>query len=89
MFAHLIYEDSRLIAQWDAVPGSELFPVVSWEPGELVRHQFALLVPSELPAGKYEIQVGIYSSTHGQRYRVIEPEGGAPYVVVQQFMIED
>jgi hypothetical protein len=89
MFAHLIHEDGYLIAQWDAVPGSDLFPVVSWEPGELVRHQFALLVPSELPVGKYEILVGIYSSTYGQRYRVIDPEGGADYVVVQQFIIED
>lgn len=87
MFVHLVCDDSRLIAQWDAVPGSELSPMEEWEPGELVRHQFALQLPSELPAGEYEIQVGIYSSTNGQRYSLIEPEGET-YVIVQQFTIE-
>jgi hypothetical protein len=31
-------------------------------------------LPPELQAGEYELQVGIYSPTTGQRYRLIEPE---------------
>jgi hypothetical protein len=88
MFAHLVYDQGRLIAQWDAVPGTELFPVESWKPGDLVRHQFALHLPPELPAGEYELQVGIYSATSGQRYSLVEPEGGT-YVIVQQFTIRE
>jgi hypothetical protein len=88
MFAHLIHDENRLIAQWDAVPGSEPFPMERWEPGELVRHQFALQLPSELPAGEHEIQVGIYSSTSGMRYSLIEPEGST-YVIVRRFTIEE
>lgn len=88
MFVHLMHDEGRLIAQRDAVPGNGLFPVESWEPGELVRDQFALYLPPELPAGEYELQVGIYSSTSGQRYSLVEPEGGT-YVVVQRFTVED
>jgi hypothetical protein len=88
MFAHLIHDKNDFIAQWDAVPGSELSPMESWEPGELVRHQFALHLPSELPTGEYEIQVGIYSSTSGMRYSLIEPEGST-YVIVRRFTIEE
>ncbi len=88
MFAHLIHDENRLIAQWDAVPGSELSPMERWEPGELVRHQFALRLPSALPAGEYEIQVGIYSSTSGMRYSLIEPEGST-CVIVRRFTIEE
>ena len=90
MFAHLVYDEERLIAQWDAVPGSTLSPIETWAPGELVRHQFALRLPSELPAGDYEIQVGIYSTTSGQRYTLIEPESNIYNVlIVQQFTIKD
>jgi hypothetical protein len=87
MFAHLVRDGGHLVAQRDAVPGNGLFPVESWEPGEVVRDQFALQLPPELPPGEYEIQVGVYSATSGQRYRLIEPEEGV-YMVVRRFAIE-
>jgi len=87
MFAHLVRDGSHLVAQRDAVPGNGLFPVESWEPGEVVRDQFALQLPPELPPGEYEIQVGVYSATSGQRYRLVEPEEGV-YIVVWRFTVE-
>jgi hypothetical protein len=88
VFAHLICDGGRLVAQRDAVPGNGLFPVEGWEPGELVRDQFALQLPAELPAGECEVQVGIYNPTSGQRYSVTEPEGEW-YVVVKHWVLED
>jgi hypothetical protein len=88
VFAHLVYGGGQLVAQRDAVPGNGLFPVEEWEPGELVRDQFALLLPPELPAGAYEVQVGIYDPTSGQRFIVTGPEAG-PYVVVKRWALED
>jgi hypothetical protein len=88
MFAHLVHSQGGLVAQRDAVPGNGLFPVESWEPGELVRDQFALPLPPDLQAGEYELQIGIYSPATGQRYNVVEPEAG-PYVVVQQLTVEE
>jgi hypothetical protein len=85
MFVHL-GDDVELVAQRDAVPGNGIFPVEDWKPGELVRDQFALLLPPTLPAGEYEIRVGIYDSTTLMRYSLIEPEGGT-YVVVRQMSV--
>ena len=85
MFVHL-GDDVELVAQRDAVPGNGLFPVEDWRPGELVRDQFALLLPPTLPAGEYEIRVGIYDSTTSMRHSLIEPEGGT-YVVVRQMSV--
>ena len=88
MFVHLIQKNDRLVAQRDAVPGNGLFPVESWEPGVPVRDQFALGLPAELPAGEYEIQVGIYSATSGQRYRLMEPENES-HVIIFRLTIAD
>jgi hypothetical protein len=80
MFAHLVHED-RLVAQWDAVPGNGLLPVESWELGEVVRDQFALELPPELATGRYEVRVGTYSSTSGQRGSPLAPDNGSHVVV--------
>jgi hypothetical protein len=88
VFAHLVYGGGQLVAQRDAVPGNGLFPVEDWEPGELVRDQFALLLPPELPAGAYEVQVGIYDATSGQRFLVTGPEG-LPFLAIGEFTVED
>ena len=88
VFAHLVYGGGQLVAQRDAVPGNGLFPVEGWESGELVRDQFALLLSPELPAGAYEVQVGIYDPTSGQRFLVTGPEAG-PYVAVKRWALED
>jgi hypothetical protein len=83
MFVHFVRDGAELVAQRDAVPGNGLFPIEGWKPGELVRDQFALLLPSTLPAGEYEVQVGIYDATTFMRRSLIEPESGT-IVVVQQ-----
>lgn len=83
MFVHLMRDDVELVAQRDAVPGDGLFPVDEWSPGEPVRDQFALLLPPTLPAGEYEIQVGIYDATTLLRRSLVEPESGT-VIVVQQ-----
>jgi hypothetical protein len=83
VFVHLMRDDVELVAQRDAVPGDGLLPVEEWRPGDLVRDQFALLLPPTLPAGKYEIRVGVYDAATLMRHGVIHPEGGT-YVVVQQ-----
>ena len=85
-FVHLIRDDVTLVAQRDAGPGDGLFPVESWAPGELVRDQFALLLPPTLLAGEYEIQVGVYDATTSLRHSLVESESGT-YVVVQQLDI--
>jgi hypothetical protein len=83
IFVHLMRDDVEVVAQRDAGPGDGLFPIEAWKPGELVRDHFALLLPSTLPAGEYEIQVGVYDATTSMRHSLVEPWSGT-VVVVQQ-----
>jgi hypothetical protein len=74
VLTHLMCE-GQLVAQRDAVPGNGEFPAPSWRAGELIRDQFALQLPAELPAGACQLQVGIYNPESGQRYRPVGLEG--------------
>jgi hypothetical protein len=85
VFAHVLCE-GRLLAQRDAVPGNGQFPAPGWEPGEIVRDQFALQLPTDLPAGQCQVQVGIYNPDTGERYRPVD-SGGQPYIVIGQFSV--
>jgi hypothetical protein len=89
VFTHLICDGSRLLAQRDAVPGNGEFPAPSWQPGEVIRDQFALQLPAELPAGECQIQVGIYNPESGMRYRSSEREGPPDGVEIHRFSVED
>jgi hypothetical protein len=86
VFAHLVCEGGRLIAQRDAIPGNGEFPATSWEPNEVVRDQFAVPLPEELPVGSCELQVGIYDAASQRRYRPLGLDG-AWHVVIQLFSI--
>ena len=81
MFVHVLRDGVELVAQRDAIPGNGLWPVTEWQPGEVVRDQFALLLPPTLPAGEYEIQVGLYDAATQMRHSLVEPEGGTTVVV--------
>lgn len=86
VFTHVFCE-GRLLAQRDAVPGNGQFPATGWEPGEVVRDQFALQLPEDLPAGQCQVQVGIYNPETGRRYRPVDSEG-APYIVIYEFPVQ-
>jgi hypothetical protein len=86
VFAHLVCEGGRLIAQRDAIPGNGEFPATSWEPNEVVRDQFAVPLPEELPVGTCELQVGIYDAASQRRFQPLGLDG-AWHVVIQLFSI--
>ena len=86
MFAHLAFQGTP-ISQRDAVPGNGLFPVNTWQPGEVVRDQFALQLPPDLAPGSYELRVGIYDPATQMRYSLVEPAGGT-FVVVERLTIK-
>jgi hypothetical protein len=88
VFTHLLCE-GQLVAQRDAIPGNGEFPAPNWQPGELIRDQFALQLPAELPEGECQVRVGIYNPESGMRYRSDELEVPSDAVVIQRFSVED
>ena len=60
VFIHLIDENGQLVAQRDSEPVGNLKPTDGWGVGEIVLDQHGVLVPADLPAGEYELVVGLY-----------------------------
>ena len=57
----------QLVAQQDTEPGDGLWPTNAWGPGQLLTDRYGVLVPSDLPPGRYTLIVGLYHVVSGER----------------------
>lgn len=69
LFAHLVDQAGRLVAQWDGPPspGGAAYPTTFWAPGERVRQTTEIALPPALPPGGYRILVGAYRTADVRR----------------------
>jgi hypothetical protein len=74
IFLHLLDSDQQLVAQADHWPAAGKAPTSYWQPGDLVRDPHILPLPPELPPGRYEVRVGLYTEEEGRL-----PVSGAPH----------
>ena len=89
-FAHLLApgdeggQESTLypiVAQQDSVPGQGELPTTGWVPGEYLVDRVQLVLPPDLPAGQYRLEVGFYDPITGQRLADTE---GRDMILLQQ-----
>jgi 4-amino-4-deoxy-L-arabinose transferase-like glycosyltransferase len=59
-FLHLLNSDGKIVAQVDLPPFAGTRPTSTWQPGQLVRDEYPLSLPGNLPAGQYRVVVGLY-----------------------------
>jgi hypothetical protein len=59
-FVHLVDARGKLWAQHDSQPENGRAPTILWRPGRRIADRHGLLVPSDLPAGDYWLEVGLY-----------------------------
>lgn len=69
-FLHLLNKDGQLVAQVDREPVMGSSPTYEWLPGEEYVDPIALLLPLDLPAGKYTLIAGFYDRDTLQRIRL-------------------
>ncbi len=67
VFVHLIGPDGHLVAQDDGAPVGGEEPTSRWQPGTWVLDPRRLDLPPDTQPGRYEIDVGLYRLTDGQR----------------------
>ena len=60
VFVHLVDAEGRMWAQQDGVPLRELHPTTHWVEGEIISDPRELLLPQDLPHGRYRLQTGMY-----------------------------
>lgn len=70
VFLHIINEQGELVAQRDGIPQNGLQPLTVWPVDQTIRDQFALELPSDLAAGRYQVRLGLYEPTSGLRLRI-------------------
>ena len=86
VFAHLTYEDGRIVAQQDHQPLRDTRPTRSWGVGEQLDDPYELTVPPGTPPGVYWIRVGMYLQATLQRLPV--KEAGEKTIVEDSILVK-
>lgn len=81
VFTHLVGsvwnadEGNFLWGQQDNEPQSDQLPTTRWPPGEIVVDRYRIGVDPRAPAGRYDLEVGVYGLLDGRRLTYSEPSG--------------
>jgi len=78
VFVHLIDGGGNIWEQKDNPPVDGFYPTTQWEEGEIVRDQYDLFIPPDVPLGEYRLEVGMYLAETGERLEVRGEEGPLP-----------
>lgn len=76
-FVHVLDAQGNLAFQSDRLPLNALLPTSRWPAGQVQRDAHAVVVPAELPAGRYRVVAGVYDPATGARLPVDGPLGDA------------
>lgn len=75
VFTHLLGKDGTIWGQRDNIPAKGTYPTTGWREGECITDEYELPIKSDTPPSEYQIEVGMYDVTTGQRLPVFD-EGG-------------
>jgi 4-amino-4-deoxy-L-arabinose transferase-like glycosyltransferase len=75
VFVHLEDQAQRIWGQKDGEPQAGNYPTSLWDAGEIVRDERDLIVAPDAPPGAYELAVGLYLVSTGERLPVTTAEG--------------
>ncbi|MBA3947666.1 MAG: glycosyltransferase family 39 protein [Herpetosiphonaceae bacterium] len=81
LFLHVIDQGGRIVAQRDLPLRYADYPTSHWQPGELVIDRADIALPP-LPAGSYQLQVGLYDGQSREQLPAFSPGGGVLQVVL-------
>ncbi len=67
VFAQVLDDADRKIAQWDGAVGGDWWPTPVWRAGQRVWQDVPLTVAANAPPGRYRVIVGVYDPATGRR----------------------
>lgn len=70
VFVHLLNEAGEWVAGQDGRPMDGRYTTLAWQSGHLIQDDHPLTLPANLPAGNYQIKVGLYRLETGERLPV-------------------
>jgi mannosyltransferase len=83
VFTHILDAGSKVVAQRDAEPADNLRPTTTWQPGERIDDNYGIVVPADLPAGSYTLEIGMYA---GEKRATFQGQGD--HLVLGQIQVE-
>ncbi|WP_420631975.1 phospholipid carrier-dependent glycosyltransferase [Candidatus Leptofilum sp.] len=69
IYVHLLDASGQIVAQWDGLD----IAWEGWRTGDLLWQQHEIALPPQLPAGEYDLRVGLYDPAMGSRW--VTPDG--------------
>jgi hypothetical protein len=86
VFVHLLDVQNNVVASGDAPPGSGEFPTTGWIENEYIADTHAFALPTDLPAGAYQIEIGLYDPVTGVRLKTLD---GQDQVILTEIELVD
>ncbi|MCL5026059.1 MAG: hypothetical protein M1531_06145, partial [Chloroflexi bacterium] len=80
VFVHLLDGEQKVVSQHDGLPGEGRMPTTAWAKDEVVSDTHELALPRALPAGTYQLEVGMYDAATGERLPVAAGGEAATHV---------
>lgn len=65
-----LFEAGDTVAEFKDYPATGLLPTRLWPPGHVIRETITVHLPNSLPAGNYDIALGLYDESSGERLTV-------------------
>jgi 4-amino-4-deoxy-L-arabinose transferase-like glycosyltransferase len=75
VFIHLVGASLQPLAQVDSQPLGGTYPTRFWDVGERLADPHLLSVPLDVPSGEYELIVGMYLPSTGERLSLLNEDG--------------
>lgn len=75
VFVHLAGGEGPPLAQGDGPPMGGDYPTHLWDVGDVVADPREVVLPADLPPGRYELLVGLYSLETGERLPAFDAQG--------------
>jgi len=75
VFVHLLDGEGKIVGQRDSEPVGGSRPMSGWGIGEEILDNYGIMLPKELPSGEYQLVVGMYDPTSGERLPIYEMDG--------------
>jgi len=85
---YLISPEGAVVAQDDSFPVNGFWPTITWRAGDVVRHNVALALPTDLQPGFYEVWTLMYSPADNNRLPVQDSTGTTILDHVVLFTVE-
>ncbi len=90
LFVHIVDANGQQVAQLDPLAGGEQYPTWAWDAGESIPDVITLPL-SGLPAGEYQVKIGLYQAENFTRLHATDAAGNAlpdDTVILDAFRIE-